>query len=131
MRIALGIEYNGSHYCGWQRQAHSPSVQERLECVLSGIADHSVSVICAGRTDTGVHAVGQVVHFELKQARPERAWLLGGNTRLPDDISILWARRVSDKFHARFSATARSYRYIILNRNTPRATLANKVTWVY
>lgn len=131
MRIALGIEYDGSHYCGWQRQAHSPSVQETLEAALSGIADHPVTVNCAGRTDTGVHAVGQVVHFELKQARPMRAWLLGGNTRLPDDISITWARPVSDGFHARFSAISRRYRYIILNRDTPRATLARKVTWIY
>jgi len=130
-RIALGIEYDGSHYCGWQRQAHSPSVQETLEKALAGIADHPVTVTCAGRTDTGVHAVCQVVHFDLQGARPERAWLLGGNTRLPDDVSIVWAREVAPDFHARFSAEARSYRYVILNRATPRAILARRVTWIY
>ena len=130
-RIALGIEYDGSRYCGWQRQSHSPSVQETLEKALSGIADHPVTVTCAGRTDTGVHAVCQVVHFDLRGQRPERAWLLGGNTRLPDDVSIVWAREVADDFHARFSAEARSYRYVILNRVTPRAVLAKRVTWIY
>ncbi len=130
-RIALGIEYDGSRYCGWQRQQHSPSVQQTLEKVLSGIADHPVTVTCAGRTDTGVHAVAQVVHFDLHSTRPERAWLLGGNTRLPDDVSIAWARPVADDFHARFSAVSRSYRYIILNRTTPRAVLAKRVTWIY
>ncbi|HHS89568.1 MAG TPA: tRNA pseudouridine(38-40) synthase TruA [Rhodobacteraceae bacterium] len=130
-RIALGIEYDGSRYCGWQRQAHSPSVQETLETALAGIADHPVTVTCAGRTDTGVHAVGQVVHFDLQAERPHRAWLLGGNTRLPDDVSIVWARVVKEDFHARFSAVSRCYRYVILNRSTPRALLARRVTWVY
>lgn len=130
-RIALGIEYDGSRYCGWQRQQHSPSVQETLEKALSGIADHPVTVTCAGRTDTGVHAVAQVVHFDLQNTRPERAWLLGGNTRLPDDISIVWARPVAQDFHARFSAVSRSYRYVILNRSSPRALLAKRVTWIY
>ncbi len=130
-RIALGIEYDGSRYCGWQRQAHSPSVQAVLEEALASIANHQVTLFCAGRTDTGVHAVCQVAHFDLEGERPERAWLLGANTRLPDDVSISWARPVADDFHARYSARARSYRYVILNRPTPRAVLARRVTWIY
>ncbi len=130
-RIALGIEYDGSRYCGWQRQSHAPSVQAVLESTLSSIANHPVTLFCAGRTDTGVHAVCQVAHFDLETDRPARAWLLGANTRLPDDVSISWARPVADDFHARFSARARSYRYVILNRPTPRAVLAGRVTWIY
>lgn len=129
MRIALGIEYSGENYCGWQRQTHSPSVQENLEIALSRIAAQPIKVFCAGRTDTGVHATGQVVHFDMCGSRPETAWLRGANNHLPRDISILWALQVDDNFHARFSATSRSYRYIIQNSPTPAATLNSKVTW--
>jgi len=129
MRIALGVEYSGENYCGWQRQKHSPSVQENLEKALSQIADQPIQVFCAGRTDTGVHATNQVIHFEMTGSRPQTAWLRGANNYLPKDISIIWAKEVNDDFHARFSAIYRSYRYIIQNTESPTATLSRKVTW--
>lgn len=129
-KIALGIEYCGSRYCGWQRQSHSPSVQENLEVVLSKIADEPISVFCAGRTDTGVHATGQVVHFECSNERPNKAWVLGANTQLSDDIAVRWAHQVSADFHARFSATARRYRYIIANTPAKPAILNSGLTWI-
>jgi len=129
MKVALGIEYSGENYCGWQRQSHSPSVQEPLENALSIIADEPIRVFCAGRTDTGVHATGQVIHFELNCIRPETAWLRGANNKLPSDISVVWAKSVHEDFHARFSAEKRSYRYIIQNIDFPAASLAKKVTW--
>ncbi|MCW8876652.1 MAG: tRNA pseudouridine(38-40) synthase TruA [Kangiellaceae bacterium] len=130
MNIALGIEYSGRNYCGWQKQSHSPSVQEALEKALSEIANHPVEVSCAGRTDTGVHATGQVVNFELKSERPLKAWLLGANTLLPDDISVTWAQHVSDDFHARHSAFSRRYRYVIQNTRQRPANLSGLVTWI-
>lgn len=129
MKVALGIEYAGENYCGWQKQNHSPSIQEPLEQALSTVAAEPISVFCAGRTDTGVHATGQVIHFELSNTRPDTAWLRGANNQLPPDISIVWAKTVCDDFHARFSAQTRSYRYIIQNSETPAAALAKKVTW--
>ena len=129
MNIALGIEYSGTQYCGWQRQSHSPSVQQSLEEVLSKIANHPVQVYCAGRTDTGVHAMGQVVNFELTTKRPLKAWQLGANTLLPDDISVRWAKEVDNSFHARHTAFARRYRYVIQNTSHRCATLSGKVTW--
>lgn len=129
MKVALGIEYAGERYCGWQKQNHSPSVQEPLEASLSEIANQPISVFCAGRTDTGVHATGQVVHFELSNLRPKTAWLRGANNKLPSDISIVWAKSVKDDFHARFSAETRSYRYVIQNSEAPAAALSKKVTW--
>lgn len=130
MNIALGVEYSGSNYCGWQRQSHSPSVQQELELVLSEIANHPVSVYCAGRTDTGVHATGQVVNFLLHSERPLKAWYLGANTLLPDDICIRWAQSMPADFHARHSAFSRRYRYVIQNTHHQCATLAGKVTWM-
>ena len=115
MRIALGVEYDGSNYFGWQRQAEVDSVQAQLEKALSYIANKSVEVLCAGRTDSGVHGTGQVVHFETDVVRPMSAWTFGVNTQLPDTIAVRWAKEVDDSFHARFSATARRYRYIIYN----------------
>lgn len=115
MRIALGIEYNGAKYYGWQRQRDVNTVQQELEQVLSSIADHPVEVFCAGRTDAGVHGTGQVVHFDSQNDRDLKAWSMGVNARLPKDISVRWAKVVSDDFHARYSATARRYRYIIFN----------------
>ncbi|MGF1870070.1 tRNA pseudouridine(38-40) synthase TruA [Photobacterium indicum] len=115
MRIALGIEYDGAKYCGWQRQVDVDSVQERLEKALSHIANKPIAVFCAGRTDTGVHGTGQVVHFDVDVDRQMVAWTIGVNAHLPRDISVRWATQVSDDFHARFSATARRYRYIIYN----------------
>lgn len=129
MRIALGVEYQGGAYCGWQYQDHCDSVQKHLQSALSFIADESIEVHCAGRTDTGVHAIGQVVHFETKSTRLGRAWVQGTNTKLPYDIRVAWARTVSDDFHARFSAVARQYRYVIFNRPVHSAVLSGRVTW--
>lgn len=130
-RYALGIEYDGSQYCGWQIQDHSRSVQEELEKALSRVADAAVRVQCAGRTDTGVHATGQVVHFDSEAQRSERAWVYGANANLPKDIAVLWCRPVSDEFHARFSATRRSYRYVIFNRHVRPTFLAYRTSWEY
>ncbi|EKO3797112.1 tRNA pseudouridine(38-40) synthase TruA [Vibrio metschnikovii] len=115
MRIALGIEYDGTHYFGWQRQRDVISVQEKLEKALSIIANHPVEVQCAGRTDAGVHGTGQVVHFDTTAERNMAAWTMGANANLPKDIAVRWAKVVPDDFHARFSATARRYRYVIYN----------------
>lgn len=115
MRIALGIEYDGANYYGWQRQKEVISVQQKLEEALSLIANHPVIVNCAGRTDSGVHGTGQVVHFESDANRKDVAWTLGVNANLPSDIAVRWVKQVDDTFHARFSATARRYRYIIYN----------------
>lgn len=130
MRIALGIEYDGSGFSGWQMQKHGTrTVQGELEQALSIVADEPVQVVCAGRTDTGVHATGQVVSFDTTAIRNEKAWVLGVNTHLPDDVASLWSAEVSDDFSARFSATARQYRYVILNRRGRAAVLHSKVTW--
>lgn len=130
MKIALGIEYDGSGFSGWQMQRHGTrTVQSVLESALSIVADQSVQVVCAGRTDTGVHATGQVVHFDVDVERQEKAWVMGVNAHLPDDVSSLWAREVPDEFSARFSATARQYRYVISNRKARPALLHKKVTW--
>ncbi len=131
MRIALGIEYDGTSYNGWQRQKSGIGVQQRLEEALSLVADEAIEVTCAGRTDTGVHASGQVVHFDTVAERSDRGWLLGANTNLPDDISVSWVRRVDDEFHARFSATGRSYRYLILNRLQRSALHRQRAWWVH
>lgn len=129
MRIALGIEYLGTAYCGWQYQEHCDSVQKNLQSALSFIADEKIEVHCAGRTDAGVHAIGQVVHFDTKSARLGRAWVQGTNTQLPYDIRVAWAEPVSEDFHARFSAKARQYRYVIFNRAVHSAVLSGRVTW--
>lgn len=131
MRIALGIEYDGRPYCGWQYQDHSPSVQAMLEQALSSVAAKPIRVICAGRTDTGVHAAEQIVHFDTDVARDEKAWIRGTNVNLPRSISVLWARNVSDTFHARFSAVRRRYRYVIFNRDIRPAFLAGRVAFEY
>ena len=131
MRVALGIEYDGTSYNGWQRQKTGLGVQQRVEEALSVVANHPVEVICAGRTDTGVHATDQVVHFDTDSERSERGWLLGANTNLPDDINVSWVASVADDFHARFSATSRSYRYLILNRLQRSALHRHRAWWVY
>jgi len=131
LRIALGIEYDGTAYNGWQRQRTGDGVQERVEAALSSVADESIDVVCAGRTDTGVHATGQVVHFDTNSERSDRSWLLGANTNLPDDIAVTWAQPVADDFHARFSAVSRSYRYIILNCLVRSALNRHRAWWVY
>jgi tRNA pseudouridine38-40 synthase len=129
LRIALSVEYDGSAYCGWQLQAHGPSVQAVLERALSGIADEPIRVSAAGRTDAGVHALGQVVHFDTTADRPLRAWLRGANTLLPADVRIIGAQPVAADFHARFSALSREYRYLILNRPQAPAVGHGRVAW--
>ncbi len=130
-KFATGIEYSGTAYSGWQRQKHAPSIQQHVEDAIGYVADHRVQLVCAGRTDAGVHALEQVAHFETTAQRDERAWLLGSNSRLPGDIRIKWVLAVNDSFHARFSATARSYRYIILNSPVASALLHDRASWEY
>lgn len=127
----MGIEYDGSGYCGWQWQPGRVSVQSELQAALSKVADYPVEVICAGRTDAGVHAAEQVVHFNVDVNRSLTAWLLGGNSNLPDNIRILWVKPVADDFHARTSALARLYRYVIYNRPIKSALLVKQATWCY
>lgn len=130
-RIAIGIEYDGTAYNGWQRQRTGLGVQERLEQALSEVANESVEVTCAGRTDAGVHASGQVAHFDTAADRSDRSWLLGANTNLPHDICLTWVMPVGDDFHARFSALARRYRYRILNRLVRSALHRRRAWWVH
>jgi tRNA pseudouridine38-40 synthase len=130
-RIILGVEYDGSNFCGWQWQPAKRSVQQVLEGALSKVANQPVTVICAGRTDAGVHALEQVVHFDVAVERELHAWLLGGNSNLPDDIRIIWVKEAVADFHARYSAIARFYRYIILNRSAKSALLPRHLTWCY
>lgn len=118
MRYAIGIEYNGSEFHGWQFQSDQQTVQASLEQAIARVADRQVTVIGAGRTDTGVHARCQVAHFDSEVSRTERQWLLGINSHLPASVCVRWVREVDDTFHARFSALERQYRYIILNRWT-------------
>ncbi|NTS77707.1 tRNA pseudouridine(38-40) synthase TruA [Catenovulum sp. SM1970] len=133
MRFALGVEYNGANYSGWQRQGdkYIIGVQQRIEEALSKIANTPIEVVCAGRTDAGVHATGQVVHFDSPIERPNSAWTLGMNTLMPEDIAIRWAQRVDVDFDARFSATARRYRYVIYNDDYRPAILVNGLTHIY
>jgi len=128
-RIALGLEYDGSRYRGWQSQANALSVQDAVQNALSSVANHPVVVTSAGRTDAGVHASMQVVHFDAAIDRGERAWVLGANTLMERDISALWARRVANDFDARRSALARSYRYVILNRQSRPALERERACW--
>ena len=129
MKFAAIIEYDGSQFCGWQRQPHAPSVQQQLEQAISTVADVEVGVACAGRTDTGVHALGQVIHFETHARRTLRSWLLGINANLPPTIVVKSIIPVDDDFHARFSARSRTYRYVIINEPVRSALLANRATW--
>lgn len=129
MRIAAGIEYDGRPYCGWQYQDHSPSVQAKVEKAFSHVANHELRVVCAGRTDTGVHATGQVIHFDTDAQRSDYSWLRGSNTNLPPSVSVQWIKQVDDEFHARFSATQRAYRYVICNRPGRSAVFNGLVTW--
>jgi tRNA pseudouridine38-40 synthase len=130
MRIALGVEYDGQEFCGWQSQKQDlPTVQGSLEAGLSTVADTPIKVICAGRTDAGVHACGQVVHFDTDIERKERSWIMGVNANIPKAISVLWTRSVSDDFHARFSALRRRYRYVIANRSVRPTFAEGRVSW--
>ncbi|MGA9667328.1 MAG: tRNA pseudouridine(38-40) synthase TruA [Gallionella sp.] len=131
MRIALGVEYDGSNFFGWQSQAEGPTVQDTLQHVLTRIAGEQISIIAAGRTDTGVHALEQVIHFDTRAERPLTAWVRGVNALLPGSIAVLWAHAVPDGFHARFSAHGRSYRYLLINRAVRPAIHAGQVGWFH
>jgi len=129
MRIALGIEYDGTDFLGWQRLSHGATVQGAVEAALSAVAAHPVEVTCAGRTDAGVHGRCQVVHFDTEARRAMRGWTLGACANLPPSVAVLWAQEVEPSFHARFSARSRRYRYSILNRPVRAALEARYVTW--
>lgn len=131
MRIALGVEYDGSPFFGWQSQAEGCTVQDLLQAALGGIAGTPISVIAAGRTDTGVHALEQVVHFDTDVVRPLSAWVRGVNSLLPKSIAVLWAHPVPDEFHARFSAQARSYCYLLTNRPVRSAVQYGRMGWCH
>ena len=130
-RVAAVVEYDGSAYAGWQFQAHAPSIQDAVQRAIGFVAGHAVDIVCAGRTDAGVHAVGQVVHFETDVRRTGRAWVLGANTRLPRSIALQWAAEVDPRFHARHSAIRRTYRYCILNRSARSALADARAAWVH
>lgn len=130
-RYALCVEYDGSAYNGWQIQPHAPSIQQALNEAISVVANEQVECTGAGRTDTGVHAAGQIVHFDSSGQRSLRSWLLGVNSNLPPDIAVIWVRPVSSEFHARFSAISRTYRYVILNRPVRSALERNRAWWVH
>jgi tRNA pseudouridine38-40 synthase len=131
MRMALGVEYDGSPFCGWQSQSDVQTVQDTLQYALSKITEEQISVIAAGRTDTGVHALEQVVHFDTSAQRPLTAWVRGANALLPESIAVRWAHPVPDEFHARFSAHGRSYRYLLIDRSVRPAIQAGKVGWFH
>ncbi|MEX0951198.1 MAG: tRNA pseudouridine(38-40) synthase TruA [Gammaproteobacteria bacterium] len=131
MRIAMGLEYCGRDFNGWQRLKKGRSVQGCVESAISRIANHEIKLGCAGRTDSGVHASHQVIHFDTDAKRSAHAWVMGTNSNLPADVSILWAKFVDTDFHARFSAVGRSYRYVILNRMSRPGMLQGLVSWEY
>lgn len=135
MRIALGIEYDGTNFCGWQSQSSGCGVQDALEAAIASIAQHAIRIHAAGRTDSGVHALMQVVHFDTKTVRPDNAWVRGVNAFLPDSVRVIWSASVSDDassgFHARFSARKRSYEYLLVNAPVAPAILANKAGWYH
>lgn len=129
MRYALGIEYDGSAFCGWQSQAGGGAVQDAVEAALAIVADVPTRVVCAGRTDAGVHAIEQVAHFDTDARRPDSAWVRGVNSHLPSSIAVRWAQAVPDEFHARFSARGRRYRYLLLNRSQRPGLQVGRVGW--
>lgn len=131
MRVALGLEYEGGAFCGWQTQSNGASIQDAVERAVSVIANAPVRVHCAGRTDTGVHAAVQVVHFDVDVSRPLTAWVRGVNAHLPDSISVRWSREVDTRFHARFSALARHYRYLLLSRDIRPAIGCGRWGWTH
>ena len=128
MRWAICVEYDGGAYHGWQAQKDVVSVQTTVEHALSQVADHPIQIVCCGRTDTGVHASGQIAHFDSDSVRPDHAWVFGANRFLPDDVSLRWAKSVPEDFHARFAAVTRDYRYIILNHPARSALYARRAT---
>jgi len=130
-RVAAVIEYDGTDFAGWQSQIHSVSLQDAVERAISFVAGHAVTVICAGRTDAGVHAAGQVIHFDTTAIRTPRAWVLGANTRLPASIAFQWAGEVAPGFHARHAALRRLYRYYILNCSARSALHRHRMAWIH
>lgn len=132
MRVAIGLEYDGSDFAGWQLQEDDiRTVQAVVEQALARVADHSLRVICAGRTDAGVHATAQVIHFDTHADRGMRSWVYGTNANMPKSVSVQWARAVGNDFHARFSAVRRRYRYVILNREIRPTFLNGRTSWEY
>lgn len=130
-RVAVGVEYDGSGFLGWQSQKDGPSIQDALEQALSRVANEPVAVVGAGRTDAGVHATGQVAHFDTTARREPRSWVLGANTYLPPGVALRWACEAPAQFHARFSALARSYSYLLLQRETRPALWRQRAWWVH
>jgi len=131
MRVVLGLEYDGSQFCGWQSQPAFCGAQDALEKALALMAGHEIRVIAAGRTDTGVHALSQIVHFDTLTERPIDAWVRGVNANLPKSLRVLWAKLVDGEFHARFDAKRRSYQYLLLNHATAPAVMSGKVGWFH
>ena len=131
MRLALGLAYDGSSRPGWQTQPSGDALQDCLERALSQVADHRVETVCAGRTDAGVHALAQVVHFDTTAERPLNAWVRGVNARLPDCIAVQWARAVQPDFHARFSARSRSYSYLLRSAPVRSPLWRDRAGWVF
>jgi tRNA pseudouridine38-40 synthase len=131
VRVALGVEYDGTNYAGWQVQPSQPTVQACIEAAIAVVANQAVKTVAAGRTDSGVHALQQVVHFDTNADRSERNWILGLNSNLPTDINVVWARPVDDEFSARFSALNRSYRYLIYNRVGRSSLQSNRMWWLF
>ncbi len=130
-RIAMCLRYDGSKYHGWQVQKSLITVQQVVERAISFVAAHPVHTYCSGRTDAGVHATSQIIHFETESVRSDHAWVFGANSNLPADVSVVWAKEVDQDFHARFSAVARRYRYILYNHETRPGILRNSVGWWY
>jgi len=131
MRIALALEYDGSHFLGWQTQPGGGTVQDALQAALATIAGEPVVVTCAGRTDRGVHALEQVVHFDVAAQRPQSAWVRGANALLPESIAVQWAREVPEEFHARYGGRARTYRYVLINRAVRPSLAARYAGWFH
>jgi len=129
-RLAVGIEYDGTRFAGWQNQPGLATIQDAVQQALSKVADHPVTVQAAGRTDAGVHACAQVAHFETTATRPVRGWVLGANSHLPPDVALHWAMEVEPSFHARHTALGRTYRYCMLRRATRPAILRDRVCWI-
>ena len=131
VRIALGVEYDGAGFHGWQSQPDGNTVQDTLERALAEVAGAPLRVVCAGRTDAGVHALCQVVHFDTQAARPDSAWVRGTNAHLPDQVAVRWAQPVGAEFHARFSARSRSYRYLLHNHSVRPALNHGRMGWYH
>lgn len=131
MRIALGVEYDGTNFCGWQSQPNLCGVQDSIEAAIAKLAGHAIRIHAAGRTDTGVHALIQVVHFDSEVLRPLTAWVRGVNAFLPKSVRVMWAKCVTDDFHARFSAASRHYQYLLIHQAVAPAIYADKAGWYH